>query len=516
VLGGSAGAQSLPAPAGALLNSNDDLLGRDFEWPAGTIQEQLDRDDTLVPFGKGSVFVPAITNPLDEPPVVVNQNGQKVAEGTTGARIILPPGSYDVRVGTGAVEQRIRIQVSVREGHTAVVPVSWAALSVHVVDEQYGSLRASYELIRVEDREYMGVGFGTDEQAGEPVTTWILRPGLYKLVRLGDNYRARRDFATVRLLEARHTHFLLVLNGETAALAGGGEVPKEELFRPQDEFYGSLVLGGDAAMNARTAVLGVPDSVGFTLRAFLDARMSVKLLGSPLVLQLQVEQGQTKTPDLPWAKTNDRIDLDALYVYRLYPWIGPYLRLGAETNLLSGRQVFLDPTAVIRCGEETEPQILDSFQLSPPLGLATMKEGAGINLRVFKSLFAESTVRTGLGARHRIARNLYAPLSSRPDGCPEAASYFEAIPTTNQIGIETTVLTVARITRWVVANLEIDSLVPFSGFDQTVLELEASVAIKLTSYVSLNYVVRFLRDRALFERDRLQQDVLLRFSLEVL
>jgi hypothetical protein len=72
-------------------------------------------------------------------------------------------------------------------------------MQVHVIDEQYGSVRASYEIIRMDDRAYVGLGFGTDEQAGEPVSTWILRPGLYKIIRVGETYRARRDFFTVRV-----------------------------------------------------------------------------------------------------------------------------------------------------------------------------------------------------------------------------------------------------------------------------------------------------------------------------
>ena len=51
----------------------------------------------------------------------------------------------------------MKIQTTVREMHTTVVPVAWAGLAVHVVDEQFGSLRGSYELIRVDDREYVGI-----------------------------------------------------------------------------------------------------------------------------------------------------------------------------------------------------------------------------------------------------------------------------------------------------------------------------------------------------------------------
>jgi hypothetical protein len=59
-------------------------------------------------------------------------------------------------------------------------------------------------------------------------------------------------------------------------------------------------------------------------------------------------------------------------------------------------------------------------------------------------------------------------------------------------------------------------LIPFDKAKSAVLELEGSVAVKLTSYVSINYRLRFLRDPALSEKDVIEQDVLLRFSLEIL
>lgn len=496
-----------------------DVLDRDYGWPAGAIGAQLEKDPTLVPYGKGAVFVPAMTNPLDEPPVAVFQAGTKIAEGTTGARIVLSPGTYELRIGSGAVTQQAVVQASVREANTTVIPVSWAGLQVHVVDEQYVSLRGTYELIRVEDREYMGIGFGTDEQAGEPISTWVLRSGLYKVVRVGDNYRARRDFATVRLVEGKLTHFLLVLNKDTGALAGAGEVPEEDLFRPRDGFFGSFVFGGDLSFNSRKDVIGQVDGLSFALRAFVDSRMSIEILGSPLLLQLQVEQGQSKGPGLPWLKTNDRLRLDALYVYKLFPWIGPYVRLGAETNLVPSDQEFQDPVRIARVDKEgqvlspcsTATAAPQTFRLSPSFGLTSLREGAGINLRVLKTLFAETTLRTGVGARHRWARNLYAETESGAAGC----TAFKEVASSNLVGVEATALALVRPARFLLVNLQVDTLVPFTGLDETVFEIEGSVALKLTSYLSLNYVARFLRDRALSDKDLLQQDVLLRFSVEL-
>ena len=493
-----------------------DALTEDRGWIAGTIQAQLDEDPTLVPFGKGAIFVPAMTNSFDEPPVSIWYGDQRVAEGTAGQRIVLTPGTYVIRIGSGANEQeRISAQVTVKEHMTAVVPPSWSALQIHVIDEQYSSLRTSYELIRVQDREYIGLGFGTDEQAGEPLSTWILRPGLYKIVRVGENYRARRDFSTVRIAPGEVTHFLLVVNADNGDFIGGGEVPENELFRPRDGFFGSLIVGGDLALNSRNNVPGLPDGTSLTLRAFADGRLSARIFDSPLVLQLQVEEGQTKSPDLPFQKANDRVKLDALYVYQLAPWIGPYIRFRAETNLLPGEQAFIQPTNVVLIKGDGSARDLGSVttvRLSPPLGLSQLKEGAGLHVRAFKSIFGEMTVRGGIGARHRIARDLYEP----QDDLTTTALEYREILSTNQVGIEATILGAARITRWVLLNLEFDTLIPFEGIDKTILDLEASVSLKLTSYVSVNYVLRLIQDKSLYPDPTIQQDVRLRFSLELL
>jgi hypothetical protein len=507
------------AQVGPMEVSDLDRLSDDRDWPAGTLREQLDRDPTLVPFGKGALFVPAMTNPLDEPPVAIFSGDVRIAEGTTGTRIVLTPGTYDVRIGSGSEEERISVQATVRERYTTMVPATWAGLAVHVIDEQYGSVRSSYELIRVDDREYIGIGFGTDEQAGEPISTWILRPGLYKIVRVGETYRARRDFATVRLLDGQLTHFVLVVNPENGDFVGGGEVPEDELFRPREGFFGSLILGGDLSMVSRSNVIGFPDGLSFNVRAFADARVSAEIWKSPLILQLQIEEGQTKNPDLPFQNSNDRLKLDALYVYQLEKWIGPYARVGAETNLLNIDQIFPEDTLVEVVNLTTSRELRNNareFRLSPPLGRNRLKEGVGLNVRMFKEIFGEATVRAGVGARHRISRDLFDLVSSSTTS-GEPYKRYEQVPSRHQVGIEATVLGVARVSRWVIANLELDMLAPFEGFEELIIDLEGSIALKLTSYASVNYVIRFSRETVNDTvKNTVQQDIRLRFSLELL
>ncbi|MBK8012974.1 MAG: hypothetical protein IPK13_16660 [Deltaproteobacteria bacterium] len=196
-------------------------------------------------------------------------------------------------------------------------------------------------------------------------------------------------------------------------------------------------------------------------------------------------------------------------------WVGPYVRAGAETNLLPADRVFEEARGLRLLdvdGTLLRTRITDRQRITPPFGLSTLKEGVGINLRLFKEVFAETTVRTGVGARHRIARySLFeeADISTTPE------FEFKRIGSSNQVGIEGTLLAVGRLTRWVLLNLEVDALLPFDDVKAAILEVEASVGLKLTSYLSVNYVLRFLRDQEIRDRDAFSQDLLLRFSVEV-
>lgn len=502
--------------------SLDPRLSAGETWPAGRVDGQLDEDSTLIPFGKGAIFVPSMTTGLDEPPVEILSGEERVAEGTSGQRIILAPGTYTVRIGSGATQQRMVVQATVRELSTTVIPVSWSGLTVHVVNERYNSLRASYELIRVSDREYMGIGFGTDEQAGEPISTWVLRPGLYKIVRVGENYRARRDFVTVRLVQGEHTHFLLVLNEVTGEFAGGGEVPESELFRTGQALAGSLVVGGDVTLNSRSNVIGFADGDSFTAQGFIDGRLSVQIFDNPLILRLQVEQGITNPPSGTIQKTIDRVDLDALYVYSFEPWIGPYIRFGAETSIFPAEAIFSEDVTIVKLadGVETERTTGRTVQISPFLGFTTISEGVGLNVRAFKSVSAELNVRAGVGARHRIAQDiLQLDGCSRPDGAPPTAldeCRFEQILGNDQFGVETVILATVRLTRFILVNLELDALLT-PVVEDSIVELESSVALKLTSFLSINYVARYRRDPTInVNLDSFEQDILLRFSVDLL
>ena len=200
-----------------------------YRWTAPTAAEQLAADTTVVPAGMGALFVPAMTNGIDEPEALVYQGEKQVGGGPNGRRIVLAPGSYTLRVGSAPLNQMVTIPVDVTAGNTTLVPVRWGALVVEVVDENNIPHRGSYELIQVSDRQPYTVGFGADTLLGERIRTLLVGPGLYRIVRPGSNYRARTDFSTVLVPEGSVVYYKLVLDPDDGTLLGAGVVPPEEL-----------------------------------------------------------------------------------------------------------------------------------------------------------------------------------------------------------------------------------------------------------------------------------------------
>ena len=200
-----------------------------YHWLAPPAAAQLAADDTPVPADRGAIFVPALSDSASEPETLVFQDDRQVASGPTGRRIVVPPGRYDVRVGSGPARLMVGEEVTVAAGLTVTVAVRWGGLRVSVVDGNDIPHRGSYELIRTRDRQPYTVGFGADMLSGEQLPTTLMPEGLYRIVRRGATFRTRTDFATVLVPAGALVHFKLVVDPADGSFRGGGVVLPEEL-----------------------------------------------------------------------------------------------------------------------------------------------------------------------------------------------------------------------------------------------------------------------------------------------
>jgi len=497
-------AEAEPTPQPALPPAEDDEVGPvDERW--WDDHPQLRGDRTVVPEGMGAVFVPALSRVERGPLLTVYARGRSVAEGRMGHRILLEPGRYVVRFGDGARHQQIRVPARVEAGRTTVVPERYGALEIDVVDPQFVPFRGAYELLRMETREVVGLGFGADALLGESLKVWMLAPGVYKLVQAGGTYRDRTNFSTVRVVPGSKTRFVLVMNPDTGDFEGAGLVTEEAPGDSDWAFRG--VLGGDVAFLRRDLNTGQP-GWSLNLDLFFDVMARLHTGDHRWASRLEVEESQNRPAQTErFLNLEDRIFVHSIYTYDVVDWFGPYVRAGAEMQVLprtlqfeDARDIELEDGSVV---ERTEVEVATEF--FPTVELI---EGTGGNFRLWRSRALEAQLRVGAGARQLLPTALKVLVER--DGPDRLVTVEEDLTE----GVESTAIASARLTRWVTLSTEFDSLFPIDPDQNFIFTWRNQANLRLASFASLTYRFNAERNPAklLSEDVQTEHDVQLRFS----
>ncbi len=524
---------SVEAKRPALLG---DGAGRAFTWGGEPVNwrrsTQYTSDPTVVPPSKGAVFLPALGgDPEREPLVEVMEDDRVVASGPMGRRIPLNPGSYEVHFGSGALSQRMVREVHVREGEVRVVEPDWAALEISIFDDNFIPWRGSYE---VKDRvraEYVGLGYGADEELGERTQVWVLRPGIYKIVQPGASHRTRTNFATVQLPPGSMVPFVIVMDPATNDFLGSGVADPEDegTLAPDERWTLRSSVGGDFFWNSRS---GQDTEVGteLALTFFSDNLARFQMEPHLWTTRLEIEEshrlvGRTASDGTresllagEFEPVIDRAYLNTLYIYELLSWAGPYARVGGETSLFhryrspgSEQEVFIfgeDGTElldVFAAGEK------DRVRMAGSLSPLEFKEGVGVNFRVLRHPNIDVDLRVGLGARQYLSLGQLLVNEERSSDLD--ALVLERASNSFLLGPETTVVASVRLTRYLQGTTEFDALVPFGGEDRTRYTWRNSASLRLSNFASLVYTVNLDQNPNVGREEPLHFDQGLRLRL---
>lgn len=457
---------------------------------AERIRAQLEEDTTVIPAGLGAIFIPSLGLNGRRRPVISVWTARRVsAEGRPGRRIVLPPGEHLVRFGDAPDRMQIRAPVTVVAGQTSVVDAPWGALQIDVVDPQFVPFRGSYELIDFKTREVVGLGFGADALLGERLRVWVLRPGVYKIVQPGGNYRDRTNFATVRLLPGEITRYVLVQDPDTAEFKGAGLV-NNALFG-DDTWILRGLIGGDFTF-LRSELASTERGWSLALNLFFDVSARMTIGQHRWLSRLELEEGQTRPPGTDrFRSLRDRLFLHTIYTYALVQWFGPYVRAGMETKVLPRTEEFDSPRNV----EREDGTVLTNVER---VDLATdffspieLIQGMGGNVQVFRSRTIELDLRLGLGARQVVPRSAHVLLSG--DG---AARLVPLAPEQVE-GVESSAIGSARLGRWVTLSTEFDSLFAFDEGRDFIFTWRNQINLRLASFASMAYRFNALRNEVL-------------------
>lgn len=509
----------------ALLSSGAAWAQADpFEWEQPPAEAQLAADETEIPVGKGALFVPSLTGPLNEPPAIIVTE-DLLMNVPTGERVLLDPGPYTVIMSSGSPGQGVGVPIDVREGETTLVPVKWGALRVEVTDDRRIPHRGGYEIIRADTREPVVTGFGADTLQGETLPTWVLPPGVYRIVRPGANYRALRDFATVYVPEAGFVRYRLVTDRATGEFRGAGVLLPDEFGSPTSQrtpVFSTLVMGVDGSLVQRSNVVGTFNHVQVSGDVFLDGQVGWNVGAHHFAGLLQLEEGisqirpQTGDP-LPVVKSRDRVRADLLYTYLLRDRIGPYVRAAGETRAFQTAVLATEDVTVIR--EEADGDLVsefvranDTFHVADPFAPSIIREGIGVNTRLLNSRLANLNWRVGFGLRQNLYRGAYL-LADDPD--TEEIEYTQ-VESFSQEGVESTIVATLRLPGWVVYQTDLELFSAFETFGEPSIEWRNTLSLRLTRNLSLNYYANVDILPQVVAAPQFEQSLLLRASWQLL
>ena len=477
-------------------------------WSAASPYAQLAREPTLIPKGKGMLFIPTMSLPIgNEPKFQVFRDGREVRSASPGRGLSLDPGMYQVRFGSGNLSQLIRRNVPVFEGETTMLKPTWSALVIEVIDRTRTSVNESYELFD-ESGESYGTGFGIEEERGERVRTWILKPGVYSVVRLGDSF-ATIDKFSVQLLPGTLTQRNLVHDGETGGFTSFYQRPLLHALTPRatSAFLSQTEISGSVRVN--TSQKTAADNLTSANLVFqLFNRTGYNTDRHFASIRIHLEQGANWQEGNELQKGIDHAEGRITYIHRLSPRIGPYLRGVIHSNVFPSETRFRAPRDLIRTttsGRSDTLRQITRFTTAPSFSPITFREGIGLNSRVFRYFALNTDLRLGIGALQEVYKDFF---DVRTDSAATRAAEFRSSSTT---GFEALVILDARLSRLVSLDSEFDILMSSRDSKEWFFNWENRLRIALTSFASLDIIADFERTQGL-RRLAAREQVLLRFS----
>lgn len=392
-------------------------------WDAPSLTDQMSKDNTMVPMGKGGVFIPRMTELHKEPDVeIIDSVGVSVGGGETGRTYSLEPGSYYVMLGSGTHKQRIVRKVDILEIRTVPVIPDWSGLIIETMDTNATAIKGEYELVRIDEFEPFGRGYGADVSLGEAVKTWILKPGLYKILGRGESYNTLKNFITVRLMPGELSRIVLIQRPEDLAILGGGDVDMTSGRKITSNWKFGGSIGGNIQFVNNVDKKDDRKS-DYSSLLNINSNTWIRYHKNPFEWEssIALNEGfnlvkQPSSSTFTIMSATDDFKVRSLFIWRFLQWLGPYASVEAKTNLLpkdiqrGNKEQFLILTDdSIRTTSEIDSSAV--HQLNPSFSPITFDIGGGVNIDALDLNFMDIAIKLGGGSSYSGFPEKYTEIS---------------------------------------------------------------------------------------------------------
>jgi len=465
-------------------------------WTTPKPLQQLEQEGVDDQLGMGRIFVPAMSDSELEPEYTIYQNDKVIRERCPiGRSIFVNPGTYILEIGSGILEgQKVLINVTIKAGQTRIINPTWGGLIVKIIDQNRNFLREPYEIYNIKDyKNSLGVKYSAEEdKPGEKQETWLLKPGIYKVIKYGESPKTFTNFATIRILEGTLEEMTIVINSSTNDFVGAGILPEMKesdqitAWKYYTSIKGSFLLSSDNFANKDESTTNI------TLSSKIDNEIKYDEFPHYFSSRQDLNVGLTKQQDKDFRIYSNSLQFQPTYIFYFIKSFGVYGRLRLESNIFPTRFYFdsIQPTIYkINTEGDTVDTITnsDKVQITPMLYPLSMEEGVGLNLTLFNTNTSNLYVKTGLGFSQTLNSDVYEQSTTNTD-------VFKELESVSLSGFEGTVSGDFRISNNINYVFEFYTLYPFEKNRKQVFRFDNTISFRISSIVSLDYSLTIKED----------------------
>ncbi|HUS31471.1 MAG TPA: hypothetical protein VMZ53_23360 [Kofleriaceae bacterium] len=417
-----------------------------------------------------------------------------------------------------------------------------SGLRVHILSTGNTYLPMTFDVFSVETKQVVASGAGAVESRGEEAPILELKAGNYKIVRSGESFDARVDYAVATVVADTVVDYVIVVDPDDFAFRGSGplvgELPKGvEIAGVRLSLNGggtvlfTQVRNGVGTTSGTTAQLGLFGNFGLVIEKgvhFIDVNADAKLdLFDPVTGSL--------------VPMHDRFQASGLYAYHLEnSFLGPYVRMGMVTHVFPG-YVYLErdqPGTIIvehvdgtetsrSFGQKADPDDL-RIQVAKPFAPLKLQEELGANIKAvdIDLLVVKVNVgtRVGFGFRQGIMNGL---IVARSHGDADPIIRFREVDDYTTLGPVIGANASVTFARWLFGSAQFGLLAPLTSTDSSqsdnfggrlLMDFSGTAGFKvpiLTNLVtaSADYSFRLERDAFITARTQFEHALMARANI---
>lgn len=299
--------------------------------------------------------------------------------------------------------------------------------------------------------------------------------------------------------------------------------------KQKDGWKSKLDLGATGAANSSSKVVGSADGATYQIGLVLQGEAKLKAGQHAWNNELKVQHAQTRTPVIDqFVKSSDVLDASSTWLYELeaISWMGPYVRLKVNTQVLEGYDVRPGEVNVVKTdvdGKQStsiteDGAITDVTGFFEPLILT---EGAGMFANPWEDKDFTLQGKLGAATQQIIAQDGYAVSGYDTD---KNLLSLKQLESSSQAGAEVELAAKGMMTSEVSWKAKATFFFPvistatteLAGLDALNSDLTGSVSVKLARWASLDYVLSIKRIPLVLDEWQVQHGILLSTAFSLL